>query len=39
MEIFDMQLVATMLSHGVSRIYTYNINDFKKYTEIEVPEP
>ena len=38
-EIFDLQLVATMLSNGISRIYTYNKNDFTKYQEIEVLSP
>lgn len=38
-EIFDLQLVATMLSNQVSRIYTYNRDDFLKFTELEVLEP
>jgi predicted nucleic acid-binding protein len=39
MEIFDLQLVATMLSNRVRRIYTFNRDDFLKYAEIEVMEP
>jgi hypothetical protein len=37
-EIFDLQLVATMLSNQVSRIYTFNRDDFLKFTELEVLE-
>ncbi len=37
--IFDLQLVATMLSNGVRRIYTYNQADFAKYREVEVLSP
>jgi len=39
MEIFDLQLVATMLSNQVNRIYTFNRDDFMKYAELEVLEP
>lgn len=39
MEIFDLQLVATMLSNQVRRIYTFNRDDFLKYAGIEVMEP
>lgn len=38
-EIFDLQLVATMLSNNVIRLYTYNREDFSIYTEIEVLSP
>jgi len=38
-EIFDLQLVATMVSNGVTRIYTYNEDDFKRFTEIAVLHP
>jgi hypothetical protein len=38
-EIFDLQLVATMLSNQVNRIHTFNRDDFIKFTEIEVIEP
>lgn len=38
-EIFDLQLVATMLLNNIRRIYTYNVDDFVKFEEIEVLEP
>jgi len=38
-EIFDLQLVATMLSNNVTRLYTYNKDDFIKFKEIEVLSP
>jgi len=38
-EIFDLQLVATMLSNNVTRLYTYNKDDFTKFKEIEVLSP
>jgi len=38
-EIFDARLVATMLSNSVSRIYTFNKEDFIKYKEIKVITP
>ena len=38
-EIFDLQLVATMLSNNVTRLYTYNQEDFYKFKEIEVLSP
>jgi predicted nucleic acid-binding protein len=37
--VFDAQLVATMLSNNVTRIYTYNQDDFLKFEEIEVLLP
>ena len=37
--IFDLQLAATMLSNNVTRVYTYNEDDFSKFTEIEVLKP
>ncbi|MHB1688589.1 MAG: type II toxin-antitoxin system VapC family toxin [Ignavibacteriaceae bacterium] len=37
--IFDLHLVATMLSNGITRIYTFNEKDFSKYAEIEVLNP
>jgi len=37
--IFDVQLVATMLSHGITKIYTYNQEHFTKFGEIEVLSP
>ncbi len=38
-EIFDLQLVATMLSCGVGRIFTFNEDHFSKYQEITVLKP
>lgn len=37
--VFDLQLVAVMLSNGVRRIYTYNAADFSQFREIEVLSP
>ncbi|MEM1543030.1 MAG: PIN domain-containing protein [Ignisphaera sp.] len=37
--VFDAQLVATMLSNSVKRIYTFNQEDFSKFEEIEVFTP
>lgn len=39
MEVFDLQLVATMLTNGVSHIYTFNQADFVKYLEIQALLP
>jgi predicted nucleic acid-binding protein len=38
-DIFDLQIVATMLSNNITRIYTYNEKDFSRYNEIEVLNP
>lgn len=38
-EIFDLQLVAAMLSNNITRIYTFNRVHFEKFTEIEALEP
>lgn len=38
-QIFDLQLVATMLINGVTCIYTFNDKHFVKYSEIEVIVP
>ncbi len=38
-DILDLQLVATMLSNNITRIYTYNEKDFARYSEIEVLSP
>lgn len=35
-EIFDAQLVAIMLSNGISKIYTFNKKHFSKFKEIKV---
>jgi predicted nucleic acid-binding protein len=34
-EVFDLQIVATMKLNGISRIYTFNTDDFKPFAEIE----
>ena len=39
MEVFDLQIVATMLANGVIHIYTFNQSDFGKYTEIQALLP
>ena len=38
-EVYDLQLVATMLSRDVFRICTFNQNHFRRFTEIEIVEP
>jgi len=37
--IFDLQIVATMLSSGVQRIYTFNGSDFEVFKELTVLTP
>jgi predicted nucleic acid-binding protein len=38
-DVFDLQLVATMMESGIYRIYTYNRGDFEPFTELEVITP
>ncbi len=41
-DIFDTRIVATMLENEIRRIYTFNVDDFTIYPDIEVivpPEP
>jgi predicted nucleic acid-binding protein len=38
-DIFDAQLAATMLEHGIRRIYTFNVQDFEGFEELEVIVP
>jgi len=38
-EIFDLQIVATMKSNGILRIYTFNKSDFEVFAELEVVTP
>jgi predicted nucleic acid-binding protein len=38
-DIFDLQIVATMKLNAISRIYTFNTNDFKPFVEIEPLTP
>ena len=37
--VFDLQIVATMLVHGVTKIFTYNVRDFDRFADLEVVEP
>jgi len=37
--IFDVQIVATMSSNGVERIYTYHKSGFEPFDQIEVMDP
>jgi predicted nucleic acid-binding protein len=37
--VFDFQIAATMLAHGVDTLATYNWSDFKDIAEIEIFEP
>jgi hypothetical protein len=38
-DVFDLQLAATMLANGVSRIYTFNGADFAVFPELTVLQP
>ena len=38
-EIFDVQIAANMLVHGIRTIYTFNRTDFEKFDEITVVVP
>ena len=38
-QIFDLQLVATMLIHNVTLLYTFNRKHFEHYQEIQVKTP
>src|SRR2546421_12163746 len=38
-DVFDLQLVATMLENGIRRIYTYNRSDFEQFNELDVLTP
>ena len=38
-DIFDGVLVATMQTHGIRRIYTYNRQHFTPFADIEVLTP
>jgi len=38
-QIHDTNIVATMLTHGVIRLVTFNSDDFKRFDEIEVIIP
>jgi toxin-antitoxin system PIN domain toxin len=38
-DIFDLQIVATMLANGIARIYTFNADDFKVFPGLTVVTP
>ena len=38
-DVFDLQIVATMLANGVQRIYTFNMGDFEVFSELSVLTP
>jgi predicted nucleic acid-binding protein len=38
-DLFDIQLIATMLGNGITRIYTFNRDDFVPFSELEVITP
>jgi len=38
-DLFDLQLIATMLGNGITRIYTLNRDDFVHFSELEVIVP
>ena len=38
-QVHDARLVAAMQVHGISHILTFNVQDFRRYTEIAVVHP
>jgi predicted nucleic acid-binding protein len=38
-DVFDLQIIATMRANGVRRIYTFNVDDFKGYSELVAVTP
>jgi len=38
-DVFDLFIVATMLEHGMDKIYTMNRKHFAKFDEIQVENP
>lgn len=38
-QVFDARLVAVMLVHGLTHILTFNVDDFARFSEIEVIDP
>jgi hypothetical protein len=37
--VFDLQIAAAMLANDVYRIYTFNTDDFRPFSEIETLAP
>jgi predicted nucleic acid-binding protein len=37
--VFDLPVVATMLAHGVTKLFPYNGSDFKQFPDVELFEP
>jgi predicted nucleic acid-binding protein len=38
-QVYDARIVATMKTHGIKNLLTFNVDDFKRYTEITVHHP
>ena len=38
-DVFDLQIIATMYTNGVQRIYTFNTGDFEAFAELTVVTP
>lgn len=38
-DIFDLQLIATMLDNGIATLATHNLKDFAKFSEITTIDP
>lgn len=38
-DIFDLLIVATMLTNGVRKLCTYDVNQFARFSEVEVIRP
>lgn len=38
-KVHDTRLVAAMLTHGITHLLTFNVKDFKRFSEITVVDP
>ena len=38
-QVHDTRLVAAMLEHGIAHLLTFNTDDFKRFSEINVVHP
>ena len=38
-DVFDLQIVATMLANDIQRLYTFNVEDFRVFPELAVISP